>query len=105
MNLRKTIRLEKNAGQRALLIGCRIKIGTIVRSAKRYESPMDTKVDNSTSSTMKGNVSSMPEVCVNFARTTTSKGGNSGLAKVKAKLFWRGVSRWFKITFSAPCRH
>ena len=40
MNLRTLIRQERNAGQRALLVGCRVKLGAIVRSAKRYEVPV-----------------------------------------------------------------
>jgi hypothetical protein len=108
MNLRKDIRKEKNAGQRALLIGCRIKIGTIVRSAKRYEVPVANNADKGTSSVPI--YQSMPaEFCGRLTvstspKTTSSKGGSKGIAAVKAKLFWRGVAKWFK-SIGACKRH
>lgn len=131
--LPKAIRKEKDAGQRALLAGCREKIGRIVRSEHRYGGRLIDDTTNvrdvlPTRESKRGlSASPILELPVEFCGLTSNiflgvkaaernieaveravkrakvKRSND-LARAKAKRGWRNFVFWLKRTFGSPCR-
>jgi negative regulator of sigma E activity len=77
MELRKEIRKEADPFRKDILVACRLAIGREVRTQHRYDGRL-AKED-------------APK-----AKLMSNRGGQKGLAKAKARRFWRSVGKWFK---------